>query len=173
MRWFLIFLDTQSCMAVQPYATSLSPTCQRSHVIYMKEIGNCKAVLLLISLFWVPFSFIDSELCLLTAATVSSLSSSLTAGRASVYVLGSGTKLRQVRSCYLQVVSCTDKPISRSVVAGNSLPKMVRPNLEILALGIVKLCTLLDMWVKTELEGAFQVQAYWWWSKVTPLKTWS
>lgn len=75
-------------------------------------------------------------------------------------MLGSGTKLKQVHSCYLQVVSCTDKPISRSVVASNSLLKMVRPNLEILALGIVKLCTVLDMWVKTELEGAFQVQAY-------------
>lgn len=71
-----------------------------------------------------------------------------------VYLLGSGTKLRQVHSCYLQVVSCTDKPISRSVVAGHSLPKMVRPNLKVLALGIVKFCTVLDMWVKTELEGA-------------------
>ena len=75
-------------------------------------------------------------------------------------MLGSGTKLKQVHSCYLQVVSCTDKPISRSVVASNNLPKMVRPNLEILALGIVKLCTVLDMWVKTELEGAFKVQDY-------------
>lgn len=62
-------------------------------------------------------------------------------------------------SCHLQIVSFTDKPISRSVVAGNSLPKMVRPNLEALALAIVKLGTVLDMWVKTELEGSYRVQA--------------
>lgn len=36
---------------------------------------------------------------------------------------------------------------------------MVRPNLEALALAIVKLGTVLDMWVKTELEGSYRVQA--------------
>ena len=40
------------------------------------------------------------------------------------------------------------------------LPKTVRPNLEALALGIVELCTVLGMWVKTELEGPLEFIFY-------------
>ena len=146
--------------------------------------GNSTGVdchfLLCVNLFYFLLSRSSESLSLsqrLSSASLLSCSiltpSSLTAGRTAAYLLGSGTKLRQVYSCYLQVVSCTDKSISRSVVAGNSLPKMAWPNLEALALGIVKLGTVLDMWVKTELEGSYRAQASWWWSKVAPLKTWS
>lgn len=121
----------------------------REIIVSVKELWHCQVVSFLsFSLFWTPFSFTGSELYLLSVAVASSPLSNLIAGKVAVcqpVVLGGApARWRQVSS-YLQTVPCITGPLPRSTTVDSSLPKVVRPNLETLALGIMGLCTIVGM----------------------------